>query len=72
MKFGLPRIARFRLRILFRGAFLLLAIATVALALYVLQQEKQLSYRSYLYSFHKTKEQIAATLRHPSAATGPQ
>ena len=66
MKFGLPRIAVFRLRILFRGAFLLLAIATISLALFVLQQEKQLSYKNYQHSFHKTKEQISATLRHPA------
>ena len=59
-------LAQFRLRILFRGAFLLLAGATVALALYVLQQEKQLSYVSYRENFHKTAEQIAATLRHPT------
>jgi len=66
MKIHLPNIGRYRLRILFRGAFLLLAVATVALALYVLQQEKQLSYNNYRYSFHKTGEQISATLRHPS------
>lgn len=66
MKLRLPNIGQYRLRILFRGAFLLLAVATVALALYVLQQEKQLSYNNYRYSFHKTGEQIAATLRHPS------
>ncbi|HEY8027487.1 MAG TPA: HAMP domain-containing sensor histidine kinase [Burkholderiaceae bacterium] len=62
----LPNLAQYRLRILFRGAFLLLAFATVALALYVLQQEKQLSYNNYQYSLRKTGEQIGATLRHPS------
>ncbi len=66
MKIGLPRIAVFRLRLLFRGAFLLLAAATVSLALFVLQQEKQLSYKNYQHSFRKTKEQISATLRHPA------
>jgi signal transduction histidine kinase len=56
----------FRLRIFFRGAFLLLAIATVALALSVLQEEKQLSYRSYRDVFRKNVEQITARLRHPT------
>ena len=43
-----------------------LFLATVALALYVLQQEKQLSYNNYRYSFRKTSDQISATLRHPA------
>ncbi|SMC25734.1 Signal transduction histidine kinase [Andreprevotia lacus DSM 23236] len=59
-------LAPFRLRLLFRGAFLLLALATLALALYVLKEEKQLGYRSYQTSFHKTAEQIALRLRHPT------
>ena len=66
MKLRFPNIAQFRLRILFRGAFVLLAAATVGMALYVLQQEKQLSYNNYQYGLHKTSEQIAATLRHPT------
>jgi signal transduction histidine kinase len=56
----------YRLRIVLRMAFPLLAIATVALAVSVLQQEKQLSYQAYENSFYKTREQIAATLRHPT------
>jgi hypothetical protein len=60
------RIAPFRLRILLRAVFLLLALATLGLAVSLLQQEKQLSYRNYQASFLKTGEQIAATLRHPS------
>jgi len=56
----------YRLRIVLRMAFPLLAIATVALAVSVLQQEKQLSYQAYEHSFYKTREQIAATLRHPT------
>ena len=66
MKISFPNIAQYRLRILFRGAFLLLAVAAVALALYVLQQEKQLSYKNYQASFRKTGDQILATLRHPA------
>ncbi|MEH6460209.1 sensor histidine kinase [Chitinimonas sp. JJ19] len=56
----------YRLRLLSRGAFLLLALATVALALYVLREEKQLSYRNYQYGFSKTQAQIAAKLHHPA------
>ncbi|GAB3261353.1 sensor histidine kinase [Chitinimonas naiadis] len=59
-------LAPFRLRIVFRGAFLLLALATIALALYVLREEKQLSYRNYQYGFHKTAAQLAAKLHHPT------
>jgi len=59
-------IAPFRLRILFRSAFLLLALAALGLALYVLQQEKQLSYRNYQYGVHKTEAEIVAKLRHPA------
>jgi signal transduction histidine kinase len=66
MKMKLPNFAIYRLRILFRAAFLLLAAATLYLAFYVLLQEKQLSYRNYQHSFQKTKEQISATLRHPA------
>jgi len=56
----------YRLRIVLRMAFPLLAIATLGLAVSVLQQEKQLSYQAYEQSFYKTREQIAATLRHPT------
>lgn len=56
----------YRLRILFRGAFLLLAVATVYMALYVLREEKQQSLDNYKESFHKTRDQIAARLRHPT------
>lgn len=66
MRFRFLRIVPYRLRILLRAAFLLLALATVALAVSVLQQEKQLSYNNYQRSFHKTAQNISATLRHPS------
>lgn len=66
MNMRILHLVPYRLRILLRGAFLLLALATVALALFVLQQEKQLSYKNYQYSFRKTNEQISATLRHPA------
>lgn len=70
MKLLLQRIltwlASFRLRLLFRTAFALLACASVGLALVMLQQEKQLSYDNYQHGFAKTRQQIAATLRHPA------
>ena len=56
----------FRLRAFFRGVFLLLACATVALALSVLREEKELSYRDYRNLFYKNAEQITARLRHPT------
>ncbi len=59
-------LARYRLRLLFRGVFLLLALSTLTLAISVLQQEKQLSYYNYQNNFKKTQQQIAATLRHPT------
>jgi signal transduction histidine kinase len=63
---GLLRIVPYRLRILLRAAFLFLALATIGLAVSVLQQEKQLSYNNYQTSFNKTAQQISATLRHPA------
>jgi signal transduction histidine kinase len=68
---GAPRrfwrwLASFRRRILFRGVFLLLALATVALALAVLQQEKQLAYANYREGLRKTEAQLIARLHHPA------
>lgn len=59
-------LAPYRLRLLLRAAFVFLMLATMGLALSVLQQEKQLSYNNYQNSFQKTREQVAATLRHPA------
>ena len=61
-----PGLAFFRLRLFFRGVFLLLAVATVAIALSVLQDEKELSFRTYRTGFAKTMGQVAAQLRHPA------
>ncbi len=66
VKLGVQTVQRFRLRIFFRSVFLLLALATLGLAGFVLQQEKQLSYNNYQTGFHKTRQQISATLRHPA------
>jgi len=59
-------LASIRLRVLFRVIFLLLTVATVALALAVLQEEKQQGFDNYRERFTKTTDQIAARLRHPS------
>jgi signal transduction histidine kinase len=56
----------FRLRVFFRGAFVALALAVVALAVRVLEEEKQRSYASYGDVFRETAQQIAARLRHPT------
>lgn len=63
---SLAWLASFRLRLLFRSAFFMLALATLVMTIYVLQEEKQRSYDNYQLGFTKTKEQIAAQLRHPS------
>jgi signal transduction histidine kinase len=59
-------LASFRLRILFRTAFLALVLAVIALAITVLQEEKQRSVDNYRTSLTKTKEQIVARLHHPA------
>ncbi len=59
-------LASFRLRLLLRSAFLLLAVAVLTMAVAVLQEEKQRSYDNYRASFAKTQAQIAGRLRHPS------
>lgn len=59
-------LASIRLRTLFRAVFLLLALATVTLALTVLREEKQQSFDNYRERFGKTGDQIAARLRHPT------
>jgi len=66
MNGALAWLASFRLRILFRSAFLLLALAVLAMAVTVLQEEKQRSYDNYAAGFTKTKEQIVARLHHPA------
>ncbi len=55
-----------RLRVFFRGAFALLALATLALALGVLVDEKQRGLRGYAEGLKKNAAQVAARLRHPT------
>ena len=65
---AMPRLglAAFRRRLLFRGAFLLLVLATLTLALVLLKEEKQRSYQNYKLGVSKTQAEITARLRHPA------
>ncbi|HXD04790.1 MAG TPA: HAMP domain-containing sensor histidine kinase [Burkholderiaceae bacterium] len=65
-RWRLPGRVPLRLRVLFRGVFALLALAMVALALSVLQDEKQRSHRVYAEGLKRNQAQIAARLRHPT------
>lgn len=64
----LPRLglASFRRRILIRAVFLLLALATLALAVVLLQDEKERSFRNYQQGFRKTQADVMARLRQPA------
>ena len=68
MKREAPRLglASFRRRILLRGVFLLLALATLALAVVLLKDEKQRSYRNYEQAFRDRQGELMARLREPS------
>jgi signal transduction histidine kinase len=59
-------LASFRGRLLFRGVFLLLALATLALAVVLLQDEKERSWRNYQQGFRKTQADLMARLRQPA------
>lgn len=63
-----PRLglAAFTRRILLRGVFALLVLATLALALALLQDEKERSYANYQRGFHRTQAELMARLRHPA------
>lgn len=65
---GAPRlgIASFRRRLLIRAVFLLLALATLALAVVLLQDEKERSLRNYQQAFRKTQADVMARLRLPA------
>ena len=66
LNWTLPTRIPFRLRVFFRGAFLLLMLATLGLALTLLREEKELSYANYQDGFRKTQSEIVARLRHPT------
>ena len=59
-------IASFRRRLLLRAVFLLLALATLALAVVLLQDEKARSLRNYQQNFRKTQADLMARLRQPA------
>lgn len=60
-----PRIP-LRLRIFFRGAFALLALAVLGLALMLLAEEKQRAHQAHRDGFAQTLAQLSARLRHPT------
>ncbi|MCL2020844.1 MAG: sensor histidine kinase [Betaproteobacteria bacterium] len=66
LKRFLSWLASFRLRILFRSAFLMLFFVVMVLVLAVLQGEKQRAWSNYQNVLAKTQEHIVARLRHPS------
>lgn len=62
-RLGLPA---FRLRILVRGVFVLLALATVALSVVLLKEEKERGWQNYRQGFARSQSEVMARLRHPS------
>ena len=62
-RLGLPA---FRLRILVRSVFVLLALATVALSVVVLKDEKERAWQAYQHGFVRSQAEVMARLRHPS------
>jgi signal transduction histidine kinase len=65
-RWQLPGRVPLRLRVVFRSVFALLALAMLAIALALLQDEKQRSHRLYADGLHRNLAQIAARLRHPT------
>ncbi len=59
-------VAAFRSRIVFHGVFVALALATLALALALLNEEKQRNAQRYEQGFLKSLAEITAQLRHPA------
>lgn len=60
------RLAAFKQRLIFRGVFLLLILATLSIALVLLTEEKERSYSNYQQVVQKTSAEIMARLRHPT------
>jgi len=63
-----PRLglAAWRSRLVFHGVFLLLALATLALAVTLLREEKERAYQRYAEGFARSLDTLAARLRHPT------
>ncbi len=66
MRIRLPTRVPLRLRVFFRGTFLLLALATIALAMSVLVEEKRVGARNHDALLRKSQAQIVARLSHPT------
>lgn len=62
-RLGLPA---FRLRILVRSVFVLLAAATLLLSVVLLKEEKERAWKSYQRGFERSQSEVMARLRHPS------
>ena len=64
----MPRlgVAAFRNRIVFHLVFVTLALATLALALALLNEERQRNAQRYEQGFRKSLAEVVAQLRHPS------
>ncbi|MBX9831990.1 MAG: HAMP domain-containing histidine kinase [Burkholderiaceae bacterium] len=62
-RLGLPA---FRLRILVRSVFVLLATATLLLSVVLLKEEKESAWQSYQRGFERSQSEVMARLRHPS------
>ena len=62
-RLGLPA---FRLRILVRSVFVLLATATLLLSVVLLKEEKERAWQSYQRGFERSQSEVMARLRHPS------
>ena len=58
-RLGLPA---FRLRILVRSVFVLLALATVALSVVVLKDEKDRAWQAYQHGFARSQAEVMARL----------
>ena len=64
----MPRLglSAFRQRILVRAVFVLLALATVALSIVLLKEEKERAWKNYQHGFERSQSEVMARLRHPS------
>lgn len=59
-------LASLRSRFIVRGAFVLLVLAVLAMAVVLLQEERQRSLQAYEDGFARSLDSIAARLRHPT------
>jgi len=59
-------LAAWRNRLLVHAVFLLLALATLALAITLLREEKERAYQRYAQGFAQSLSTLAAKLRHPT------